>query len=286
MTSRLNLPAVRNTFNYGVEALRNHLLTMPILTLGIAVICASCYSIHAFTWGKVDLATDLGLWVEGVKSGQVYRLITYPFPHVGFFHIFFNMIAFIPLSSHFEMSLGTFRYFYIFFVTFTLFPASLYIIISLLPFIETGLLAGTTTLIFILIVWECRALRPLSFCGLFTIPAVAYPPLLLLITSVLFSGAVFWGHFIAMSVGYAYNYNLLKYITPATTYFQKMEERAFLTKVVNHPRFVRVEQYGLLPTSQADIDGPSSANVDSSSGISSNNAAFVPFSGPGRSLDG
>ncbi|KAK9717507.1 Rhomboid domain-containing protein 2 [Basidiobolus ranarum] len=299
MSSRLNLPAVRNTFNYGVEALRNYMLTLPVLTLGIAVICASCYSIHAFTWGKLNLATELGLWAEGVKSGQVYRLITYPFPHVGFLHIFFNMIAFIPLSAHFELSMGTFRYLYIFFVVFTFLPASIYILSSLLPFIEAGLLAGTSTLIFILVVWECRVPRPLSFCGLFNIPSTVYPLFLLLITSILFSGVAFWGHFIAMAVGYAYIFNYFKIIIPATGYFQRLEERTFLTKVVNHPRFVRsVEQYGLLPTFQTEIDpsdGSISTNSDSRRGIRtaspiqsnnpSSNASPNPFPGPGRSLD-
>lgn len=45
--------------------------------------------------------------MNGANVGTVYRLNTYPFIHMGFFHALLNLLALIPLLERFEAEHGT-----------------------------------------------------------------------------------------------------------------------------------------------------------------------------------
>lgn len=45
--------------------------------------------------------------MNGANMNTVYRLNTYPFIHMGFFHALLNLLALIPLLERFEAEHGT-----------------------------------------------------------------------------------------------------------------------------------------------------------------------------------
>lgn len=86
---------------------------MPIVTLGMIVLCVVVYLLQAlFYYGLGgDLPAALGAKVnELIMRGQVWRLFTPMFLHGSFMHIGFNMYALYVIGIELERFYGNARY--------------------------------------------------------------------------------------------------------------------------------------------------------------------------------
>ncbi|KAJ1660462.1 hypothetical protein IWQ61_000609 [Dispira simplex] len=183
---------------------------------------------------------DAGL----VRVGSpVWRLLTYPLVHYGIFHILFNLMVLLPLSTTAEKRVGSVQYVYMLGVLFTFLPGILYASLIHLIFrsSETHVASGTSGWVFALIAWECcRVEGPRSFLGLFQISSQLFPPVLLVLTELLFPQSSFFGHVACMAFGYLYAYGKLNTLIPSTEWFNRMQHRAPFSWMTTSPRFIDI----------------------------------------------
>ena len=66
----------------------------------------------------------------GIFTGGMYRLNTFVFVHLGFWHMLFNLILLVPLLERFEREFGTLTSVALFVGPLATIPAALYLIIE------------------------------------------------------------------------------------------------------------------------------------------------------------
>ena len=86
----------------------------------------------------------------------MWRLVTYPYPPYSLGNLLFNLLAFLPLSTAIEHTIGTLEYFYVLITIFTILSGSLYLFGSLIFDYEN--VGGLSVWIFGVVVWESREL--------------------------------------------------------------------------------------------------------------------------------
>jgi hypothetical protein len=96
---------------------------------------------------------------------------------------------------------------------------------------------------------------PIRFFGLFTIPSLLYPVFILLVVTILFPNASFWGHLLGMAVGYLYAYGFLRLFVPGAYHFERIEESFIGRPLLRMRRYVKAATDGLvwLPVHTGDI---------------------------------
>lgn len=88
----------------------------------------------------------------------VWRLVTFPYPSDSLGNILFNLLAFLPLSTAIEHTIGTLEYFYILMTIFTILSGSLYLLGSLIFDYKDVNIGGLSVWMFGVVVWESREL--------------------------------------------------------------------------------------------------------------------------------
>jgi rhomboid protease GluP len=86
----------------------------PIVTYIFTVICIIMFVVSGFGIDMMMLVIYGANVGSLVKSGEVYRLISYMFLHGGIFHIFFNMYSLYIVGPKVEDFFGKWKYFFIY----------------------------------------------------------------------------------------------------------------------------------------------------------------------------
>ncbi|CAJ0627336.1 1699_t:CDS:2 [Entrophospora sp. SA101] len=147
-----NIPS----FSTVTSSFKSYILSLPLLTTIIACISIIFYIIDAT--GSNIIYNALALEPESFFEGQIWRLFTYPLPHFSLGHILFNLLAFLPLSTTIEHTIGTLEYLYVLITIFTIMSGSFYLIGSLIFDYKSMMVGGLSTWVFGVVVWESREL--------------------------------------------------------------------------------------------------------------------------------
>lgn len=164
------------------------------------------------------------------QKGQVWRLVTAMFGHLGLFHLFSNMVSLTFLGMTLETTLGTLCYFYHILV-FGVLGNLLYCGIAYFMYLGGepshvySSAMGFSGVLFTLIVIDVHLSggSHRSVFGLFTVPSWVYPWVMLVLLSILMPNVSLLGHFAGLAVGYMYQFNLLKWLAPSTQFFSRIE---------------------------------------------------------------
>ncbi|RIA96820.1 hypothetical protein C1645_802180 [Glomus cerebriforme] len=250
---RRNIPS----FSAVTSSFKSYIISLPLLTTTITCISILFYVIDAVSKNSVYFA--LSLSPTSFFNGQVWRIITFPYPPYSLGNLLFNLLAFLPLSTAIEHTIGTLEYFYILMTIFTILSGSLYLIGSLILFDKNVEVGGLSVWIFGVVVWESRELagRERDIFGFFRVPAHFYPIVLLLLMEILFPSNWFASHLCGLFAGYFYSFGYLSCIIPPSGYFSNLESK--FSRLSNLRGFVKAEEGSRggwwLPLWNQDVDG-------------------------------
>lgn len=206
----------------------------PLLTLLIATVCILIFITQL---KQAHLSSVCLLPSRLVSRLELYRIFTFPFFHVGFLHILFNMIAWISLANSFERSMGTFASIYTVFLLLIPLSALLHVFIA---FILDALAStnfrnecavGLSGLLFSVIVVNIQqsGVSSVSFFGFFNISSRWYPWVLAAILQLFAPNLSLLGHTSGIIMGYVLSYGYLTPITPSDYKLSDIEETFGLT---------------------------------------------------------
>ncbi|CAG8721267.1 1485_t:CDS:2, partial [Ambispora leptoticha] len=171
---RRNIPS----FSAVTSSFKSYISSLPLLTTIIALLSILIYIVDSIqTFSNNYLFNLLALEPKAFFHWGVYRLFTFPFPHLSLGHILFCLLAFVPLSTAIEHTIGTLEYCYALITVFTILSGSFYLIGSLIFDYREVMLGGLSTWIFGVVVWESRELagRERDIFGIIRVPAHFYP---------------------------------------------------------------------------------------------------------------
>lgn len=168
-----------------------------------------------------------------IENGEVWRLFTAMFGHLGIFHLVSNMYSFSFLGMTLETTIGTLSYFYHILVFGFL---SNLLAVGIAYFMYFGgdpvpinsQAMGFSGVLFALIVIDIHLSggETRSVLGFFTVPSWLYPWVMLVILSLLIPNVSFMGHFCGIMIGYMYKFRLLSWLAPPASFFGKVERAA------------------------------------------------------------
>ena len=196
---------------------------MPPLTRTNKIVIFTC----AFTfllgsiahfWFKIPISVYLGLSLEGLMTGKIYQLITYPFWQVGIFPLIFQSLILWWTGGELEQKWGP-RFYRIFVASTIVVTGFIFLVLSFL-FNALGIFSGSVmiglsglTLALLFAYAMQYPDRQFSFFMLFPMPAKYFCLLLAAIEvyQILFSpfGASLWGHLL----GGLWGVGLIKYMS-------------------------------------------------------------------------
>ncbi|GET02001.1 Rhomboid-like protein 15 isoform X1 [Rhizophagus clarus] len=223
---RRNIPS----FSTVTSSFKSYITSLPLLTTTI-----TCISILLYVFEYVYKALFsntiynlLSLSPVSFFNGQVWRLVTFPYPSDSLGNILFNLLAFLPLSTAIEHTID----------------------------VNIG---GLSIWMFGVVVWESRELagRERDIFGLFRVPAHFYPVVLLLLMEILFPPNWFASHLCGLFAGYFYSFGYLSCIIPPPGYFSNLENK--FSYLSNLRGFVKADEGSRggwwLPLWSQDVDG-------------------------------
>ncbi|CAG8573047.1 7311_t:CDS:2 [Paraglomus occultum] len=235
-----------SSFSAVTSSFKSYIKSLPLLTTAIAVEAILVYVLEAIQiFGEDKVFKTLGLLPKKFFKGSVYRLVSYPLPHLTLGHLLFNLLVFIPLSSTIEHTLGTLEYLYVLFNIFTLLSGSIYLALSsLFDFTEDVILGGLSAWVFGVVVWESRELagRERDICGFFRVPAHFYPLVLLLLMEILFQHSWFLAHLCGLFAGFLYSFGYLSRVLPSSSFFSRLESRVPFSWMAKCGNFVKASE--------------------------------------------
>jgi len=199
------------------------------------------------TWGA--LVPDL----VGISS--LYRLNTYPFIHLNFFHAFMNILALVPLLERFESEHGTLTSLALFFGPFVTIPSFIYLFVEKVILRANTAVMGASIWVFLLLGIEAirtYKVNPYLVVGTHNIPTWTSPLALLLCVAALVPSSSFLGHLCGLAVGYFCGLGYLKYLAPPEKILRWIEGK--LNLLGRLPHYVSIDQktygrFGVLPSS-------------------------------------
>lgn len=167
-----------------------------------------------------------------IAKGEVWRLVTSMFGHLGILHLVMNMMSLTFLGMTLETTIGTLSFFY-HIVIFGIAANLVYVGIAyMMAFGGDGSLVvsqalGFSGVLFVLIVIDVDLSGgdQRSIFGLFAVPAWLYPWVMLVFMSMLMPNVSFIGHFSGIVVGYMYKWHLLSWLAPSARTFSRIESR-------------------------------------------------------------
>ncbi|KAF2144649.1 uncharacterized protein K452DRAFT_266638 [Aplosporella prunicola CBS 121167] len=243
----VSLPA-----HYSPQRLRSYVLRLPLVTRLILLVVVALW---VATFANAGLREKCALIPDQVSLTAAYRLNTYPVTHLGFFHVFLNILALTPLLERFEAEHGTLVSLVLFTGPFATFPGILYILI------ERGLLRSNTAVqgasvwVFLLLSAEAvvtHRANPSFAIGPYKIPTWTTPLIFIVITSALVPGTSLLGHLCGALIGYLWGLNYIRFLAPPEKILRWIESKLKLMQRV--PHYVSVDRstfgrYGVLPSS-------------------------------------
>ncbi|CAO2820241.1 unnamed protein product [Amaranthus hypochondriacus] len=220
---------------------------IPFITSAVVAICAAIYLVCLLV--GYDSFVEICFLPSAILTHfQVYRIYTSILFHGSFLHVFFNMLALVPLGSELERIMGSVRLLYTT-ILLALSNAVLHLLIALLvshnPFYPYMYLMdecaiGFSGILFSMIVIESSlsGVQSRSVFGLFNVPAKWYPWILLGVFQLLLTNVSLLGHLCGILSGFAYTYGLFNLIIPGTSFFSGIENSTWLSACVRRPKFI------------------------------------------------
>ncbi|KNA13217.1 hypothetical protein SOVF_118830 isoform A [Spinacia oleracea] len=220
---------------------------IPFITSAVVAICAAIYLVCLLV-GYDSFAEICFLPPAILSQFQVYRIYTSVLFHGSFLHVFFNMLALVPLGSELERIMGSVRLLYTTLLL-ALSNAVIHLLIALLvahnpfhpyTFLMNECAIGFSGILFSMIVIETSlsGVHSRSVFGLFNVPAKWYPWILLLVFQLLLTNISFLGHLSGILSGFAYTYGLFNLFIPGTSFFSGIETSTWLSACVRRPKFI------------------------------------------------
>ncbi|KAJ1974131.1 Tryptase beta-2 [Dimargaris verticillata] len=239
-------PAIREELRTLPGRVQSFIRTLPLITFMVPVATLSLWLVDAVASfaGYSHLTGDaLGLLPNSVTHGQLWRLATYPWAHFGFFHVALNAIGLVGLSASAERRVGSLQFLYLLVVVFSALPGILFFVVATLVVrsLNFHLISGLSGWIMALLAWECcRVDAPRSFFGLFQVSSKVFPVVFLCLMELIFPHSSFFGHLVAMVVGYLYAYGKLDRIVPASQTMAQWQNKPLMNGLTASPRFIDI----------------------------------------------
>ena len=203
-------------------------VTMASETMDFALVCAN---------PRLAIATPLASY---------YRVFTSTFAHGSFPHVLFNCLAFTPMASALERSVGTINFAWLFLVFahvgYAASAASAYALLLGLGYSRGyhSCAIGMSGVVFALIVCETNVndVGRRSVFGLFEVPSAWYPTALLFFIQLLVPGVSFLGHAAGMATGYLYVGGYLNFLLLREAHVEMIEQSFACAPIRALPSFV------------------------------------------------
>jgi len=249
------LPAVMpspGTVGFSTLRVRSYVFRLPLFTR--IVIGA----IALFWVLSLQPVWDVRAWGALAPSkigfGTVYRLNTFPFTHINFFHALVNILALTPLLERFESEYGTLNSLAMFLGPFSTFPALLYMLVEKVILRMDTPVAGASIWVFLLLGMEAvRTYRvnPYLEIGTHQVPTWISPLIVVLVVSALIPNTSLLGHLCGLGIGYLCGLGCVQYLAPPEKALRWIEGK--LNLLGRLPHYVGVDQktygrFGVLPT--------------------------------------
>jgi GPI-anchor transamidase subunit GAA1 len=186
--------------------IRSYLLRLPLFTRFTVLGILLCWILELQTVWSVIKWGSLQPSQIGIFSGGMYRLNTFVFVHLGFFHMLFNLICLVPLMERFEAEFGTLVSLALFMGPLATIPAGLYLLIEYWILRGDTEVVGSSIWIFMLLAAESIKTwkqNPYLTVADVKIPTWIWPIVLCIVTSILIPGTSFLGHVCGLVTGYA-----------------------------------------------------------------------------------
>lgn len=220
---------------------------IPFITSAVVAVCAAIYLVCLLV--GYDSFVEICFLPSAILSKfQVYRIYTSILFHGSFLHVFFNMLALIPLGSELERIMGSVRLLYTILLL-ALSNTAFHLLIALLvahnpfypyPVFMNECAIGFSGILFSMIVIETSlsGAQSRSVFGLFNVPAKWYPWILLVVFQLLMTNISLLGHLCGILSGFAYTHGLLNLLIPGTSFFSGIENSTWLSAFVRRPKFI------------------------------------------------
>lgn len=238
---------------------RSYLTRLPLFTrvVGVVIVLAYFASLQSF-W-------DVQAWgaLTPSKTGitTLYRTNTFPFLHLGLFHMLPNLVVVTPLLDRFECEHGTLTSVALFIGPLSTLPALIYVFTERFLHLDTSVVGASVWVFLLLGVEAMRTHRanPSFVIASVHVPTWTSPLLLAFVTSALIPHTSLLGHLCGLFVGYLCGLGYLKFLAPPERALRWIEGR--LNLLARLPRYVSVDQktygrFGVLPSVSS---GPGSA---------------------------
>ncbi|PYH46859.1 rhomboid protein 2 [Aspergillus saccharolyticus JOP 1030-1] len=248
-------PAALPPLPFNPSRVRSYVLRLPLFTRLVLLAILVFWLLELQTvWSVVQWGSVIP---EEINIGTMYRLNTYPFIHVGFFHAFLNLLALTPLLERFEAEHGTLTAVALFFGPLSTFPAGAYVLFEKFVLHRNTAVVGASVWVFLLLGSEAiRTFKsnPYFSLGPYKIPTWTSPLFACGLVSILVPNTSLLGHLCAIFVGYLFGLGFLKVFVPPEKVLRWIEGK--LNLLGRLPHYVSVDQktygrYGVLPTTTA-----------------------------------
>ncbi|RPA76922.1 rhomboid-domain-containing protein [Ascobolus immersus RN42] len=216
-----------------LRAYKAYLLRLPVLTRSVATLCIAVYVLDCLGFG---LKAWMDLDPSKINMSTMYRLNTYPLPHLSLLHLLPNLLALLPLLTRHERSHGSLLTLLQILGPLTTFPAFLYLAISYILRTSTPVV-GASAWVFTLISAEAvetwRVRPTVDLLGR-KIPTWATPLGMCLLIAVLMPGTSFVGHLCGIVVGYLMGLGWLNILNTPEWILRKVEDKLPLEAFIPH----------------------------------------------------
>jgi len=182
----------------------------PLGTMAVTIANVVVFALTVLSNGSLVLANcysprvvlEAPLW-------NAYRIVTSVFTHGSFPHVLLNLLAFVPMASSLERSIGTVQFTHLFAVIvfcMAAVHAALAMVLEVLVGGPVFCAIGMSGVVFALIVCETNVnnVGGRSIFGLFEVSSAWYPIVLLCFIQLVMPGVSFIGHSAGLITGYAY----------------------------------------------------------------------------------
>ncbi|XWS66519.1 hypothetical protein CRYUN_Cryun05aG0206600 [Craigia yunnanensis] len=209
---------------------------IPFLTSAVIIVCGVIYLICLLV--GYDAFSEICFLPEAIVSHfQVYRIYTSIIFHGSLLHVFFNMLALVPLGSELERIMGSIRLLYTIILLATsnaIFHLIIALVVAHNPFhtyqyLMNECAIGFSGIIFSMIVIET------SLSG---VRSRRYAFILLVVFQLLMTNVSLLGHLCGILSGFAYTYGLFNFLTPGPSFYSAIESSSWLASCVRRPKFI------------------------------------------------
>lgn len=184
------------------------------------------------------------------KEKRYYTILAAAFVHGGVMHICMNMLSLIQLGTSLEGQLGTSQFLY-FSAWSIVFCGCLYLCVEYVCYFITGSgtwlemkAVGYSGVLFSYAVIESYSVnvQSRSLFGLFNVPAVVYPWVLLILLSLIMPNVSFVGHFSGILVGILTVSGATTMLFPSKAFQEELEQSDLLHCIYNWSNYIRITE--------------------------------------------